>query len=413
MTSGAFVDKAQIHVKAGNGGAGCVSFRREAHVSKGGPDGGDGGKGGDIWLVADRNISSLVAFKDHPHRESTSGKHGSGKNRHGSSGTDIEVLVPEGTVVKERSGKIIADLPLAGSRWLAAHGGRGGRGNARFLSNSRRAPSFAEQGEVGEEEYYNLELKLMADVAIVGFPNAGKSTLISRLSAAKPKVADYAFTTLQPHLGVVRFDDHDYTVADIPGLIEGASEGKGLGLEFLRHVERARVLLVLIDLCSIERSPNEQVDVLLHELGSYSPSLIERPRLVVGSRSDAAGPDVDWSGPTISAVTGDNVRWLMGELGRLVDDERLNQAEASTFVVHRPEPEGVQVTRLPDGSLSVEGRDVARAVALNDLTNFEALEYVHMRLSSMGVHRALAAAGAQEGDTVRIGDLVFAYEPDA
>src|SRR3954470_7860848 len=259
-----FVDEAQLHAKAGDGGAGSVSFRREAHVAKGGPDGGDGGHGGNVWLVADHNVSSLIAFKDHPHRRATNGTHGSGKGRHGADGDDIIVPVPEGTVVRDREGRVVADLVHDGDRWMAAKGGQGGRGNARFLSNRRRAPSFAEQGEMGEEQWYDLELKLMADVALVGFPNAGKSTLISRISAAKPKIADYPFTTLQPHLGVVRYNDADYVVADIPGLIEGASEGRGLGHQFLRHIERARVLLVLADLVAADgRPPADQEKILL------------------------------------------------------------------------------------------------------------------------------------------------------
>src|SRR5205823_14209362 len=281
-----FVDEAQLHAKAGDGGAGAVSFRREAHVARGGPDGGDGGDGGDVWVVADRNTSSLLGFKDHPHRRATNGGHGQGKGRHGRRGEDVVVPVPEGTVVRDLDGTVVADLVLDGDRWLAAKGGQGGRGNARFLSNRRRAPSFAEQGEVGEERWLDLELKLMADVALVGFPNAGKSTLISVISAATPKIADYPFTTLEPHLGVVRYDEHDFVVADIPGLIEGASEGRGLGHQFLRHIERARVLLVLLDLAPADaRPPAEQCDVLLRELGRYRPELLERPRMVVGTKA--------------------------------------------------------------------------------------------------------------------------------
>ena len=233
---GSFVDEAQIHVKGGDGGAGSVSFRREAHVAKGGPDGGDGGDGGHVWLVADRNVASLYSFRDHPHRRAGNGTHGMGKGRHGKGGEDLFVAVPEGTVVKDADGSVIADLARHGDQWIAARGGSGGRGNARFLSNRRRAPAFAEQAELGEERWLDLELKLMADVAIVGFPNAGKSTLISKVSSARPKIADYPFTTLEPHLGVVRFDEHELVVADIPGLIEGASEGKGLGHRFLRHL---------------------------------------------------------------------------------------------------------------------------------------------------------------------------------
>src|SRR3954463_10966677 len=260
-----FVDEAQLNVRGGDGGAGCVSFRREGPEAFGGPNGGDGGKGGDVWLVADRNVASLLAFKDHPHRRAVSGTHGSGKKKHGHGGDDLIVHVPEGTVVLDRDGTVLADLVNQGDRWLAAAGGRGGKGNARFLSNKRRAPMFAEQGEVGEEHWLNLELKLMADVALVGFPNGGKSTLISRVSAAKPKIADYPFTTLEPNLGVVRLDDGcEYVVADIPGLIEGASAGRGLGHRFWRHIERARVLLIMLDLAMVEEtSPQEQLKVLL------------------------------------------------------------------------------------------------------------------------------------------------------
>src|SRR4051812_29726683 len=286
MASG-FVDEAQLHVRAGDGGAGSVSFRREAHVPRGGADGGGGGKGGDVWLVADRNVASLLGFKDHPFRRATNGVHGQGSGRHGANGADTRVAVPEGTTVKEKDGTVVADLVHEGDAWLVARGGRGGHGNARFLSNRRRAPSFAEQGEAGEERWLNMELRLIADVALVGFPNAGKSTLISRISAAKPKVADYPFTTLQPHLGVVRLDDTEFVVADIPGLIEGASEGRGLGHQFLRHIERARALVELADLAPADgRSPVEQERILLEELGRYRPDLLRRPRLTVGSKAD-------------------------------------------------------------------------------------------------------------------------------
>ncbi|MDP8936597.1 MAG: GTPase ObgE [Actinomycetota bacterium] len=402
-----FVDQAAIHVKAGDGGAGAVSFRREAHVPRGGPDGGDGGKGGDVWLVADRQVASLLAFRDHPHRRASNGTHGSGRGRHGAAGADLRVPVPEGTVVTDRDGLVAADLVTAGDAWLAARGGRGGRGNASFLSNRRRAPSFAEQGEVGEERWLRLEIKLMADVALVGFPNAGKSTLISRVSAAKPKVADYPFTTLEPHLGVVRTGDTEMVLADIPGLIEGASEGRGLGHQFLRHIERARVLLVLVDLAPADGvTPAEQERVLLQELGRYRAELLERPRLTVGTKADVAVSE--WDGPTVSAVTGAGVGDLLHRLEALVREARATEPTAEAFVVHRPEPEGVRVER--EGStLVVVGRAAERAVAVNDLTNPQALDYVHDRLRRLGVDRALSRAGAREGDTVRIGKLSFDY----
>lgn len=406
-----FIDEAQIHVKAGNGGAGCVSFRREAHVDKGGPNGGDGGKGGDVWFVANRNIASLLAFKDMPHREATKGAHGTGSNKHGASGKDIEVFLPEGTVVKDRQGNVVADLDKEGARWMAAAGGRGGRGNTRFLHNKRRAPAFAEQGEVGEEFYFNLELRLMADVALVGFPNAGKSTLISRISAAKPKIADYPFTTLEPNLGVVRYDKEEFTVADIPGLIEGASEGKGLGHKFLRHIERAQALLILIDLASIEHTPEEQQRILLHELGNYDPTLVTRPYLVVGSRADA-NPDHDWNGETISSVTNAGISKLVGELTTLVAQARQQKSEAETYIIHRPIPKGIYVDREDDGTFVVIGKEAERAVALNDLTNDDAMQYVEHRLEKLGVYRALQRAGARQGDPVRIGTHTFDYEPD-
>ena len=406
-----FVDEAQLHVKAGDGGAGSVSFRREAHVSRGGPDGGDGGNGGDVWLVADRDVASLLSFRDHPHRRAKSGGHGQGRNRHGASGAEALVGVPEGTVVKELDGTVVADLVTAGDRWLAARGGQGGRGNARFLSNRRRAPNFAEQGEVGQERWLDLELKLMADVALVGFPNAGKSTLISRISAAKPKIADYPFTTLEPHLGVVRVEDGEMVVADIPGLIEGASEGKGLGHRFLRHVERARVLVVLLDLAPMDgTSPERQEEVLLAELGRYRPELLERARLVVGSKADR--PDAaPWAGPRISAVNGDGLPELVGRAMDLVRAARTSEPVAGEPVVHRPAPEGVAVERTGQGFV-VRGRPAERAVAVNDLTNPQALEYVQGRLRRLGVDRALARAGAREGDLVTVGGFTFEYQPD-
>ena len=413
MPASNFVDEVQVNLRGGDGGAGAVAFRREAHVPKGGPDGGDGGSGGDVYVRADRNTASLLSFRDHPHRRAESGKHGGGQKRHGASGDDLVVSVPEGTTIKSREGEVLADLVSHGDRYLASHGGRGGRGNARFLSNARRAPSFAEQGEYGEEHWLRLEVKLLADAALVGFPNAGKSTLISSVSAARPKIADYPFTTLEPHLGVVRFRDHELVLADIPGLIEGASDGKGLGHTFLRHVERARVLVLLLDLAPVDgRSPAEQERVLLQELGRYQPELLARPRLVVGSKVDVATVDATDRADlvTLSAVTRQGLDEFLGRLGSMVDETRVEPADArEPFVVLRPAEEGFAVVRDDDGGWRISGRSAERVVAMADLTNEEAIAYVQHRLRQMGVERALARAGAREGDTVRVGPIELEY----
>jgi GTPase len=418
-----FVDEVQIHVKAGDGGAGAVSFRREAHVDKGGPDGGDGARGGDVWLVATTNQSSLLAFRDHPHRRAGNGGHGGGKKKHGAQGTDLEVLVPVGTKISDSDGTVLADLVGPGDRWMAAEGGRGGRGNASFLSNRRRAPAFAEQGENGFEQWFDMELALVADVALVGFPNVGKSTLISRISAAKPKIADYPFTTLEPNLGVVRTaDEVNFTVADIPGLVEGAADGKGLGHRFLRHVTRARVLLVLLELDPVTGiSPAEQGRVLLDELGRYRPELLDRPRFVVGSKADVVGSaadQVDVTGPLvpdllISAVTGQGIPDLLGALSRLVTEARAAVPVGDgTIVIHRPLPGGIIVDKVDDGVFAVIGKGAERAVSLNDVTTDEAAAYIQDRLRRLGVDRLLARAGAKDGDLVHIGGLSFTWYRD-
>ena len=407
-----FVDEVQLNVRGGDGGAGCVSFRREGPVAFGGPNGGDGGDGGDVWLVADRNVSSLLAFKDHPHRRAVNGVHGKGKDMHGRRGDSLEVHVPEGTIAYDMyTGELMADLARHGDRWRAAQGGRGGRGNAKFASNRRRAPSFAEQGEHGEDRWLRLELKLMADVALVGFPNVGKSTLISVISAARPKIANYPFTTLEPNLGVVSIDDDtNFVVADIPGLIEGASEGRGLGHQFLRHIERARVLCMMVDLApDHDTPPDEQERILLDELGSYQPELLERPRLTVGTKADMAV--FPWDGESISAITHQGVRALVGLLATLVAEARAAQPDEPGIVIIRPDVDGARVERLGDHEFRLVGRQVERVVALNDVTTPEALSYIDHQLERLGVPKMLAKVGAAEGDIVWIASFSFEYQP--
>ncbi len=410
-----FVDECGLNVKGGDGGAGCVAFRREAHVNRGGPDGGDGGDGGNIWLIADHNTASLLSFRDYPHRRAESGRHGEGKRKHGARGESMEVPVPVGTIVRNQEGQILADLSSSGMKWVAARGGEGGKGNARFLANNRRAPSFAEQGESGEEQWLRLELKLLADVALIGFPNVGKSTLISRISAARPKIADYPFTTLVPNLGVVKAsEDFEMVIADIPGLIEGASAGKGLGHQFLRHVERARVLVVLLDLASYDGTqPHEQLETLLTELGTYNPELLERPRLLLASKYDVKVAEIPDSCIPISSVTGYGLPTALAEIEQLVRHERSQTVVTSRDeVIHRPLPQGIQIQREGDKLFTVHGRNAERAVALNDLTNIEALQYVQVSLERLGVNKALKRAGVKEGDIVRIGELEFEFQED-
>ena len=286
---GMFVDEIDIFVKGGDGGAGCVSFRREKYVPRGGPDGGDGGDGGSVWLEADPALTTLLDYHYKRHYHAERGQHGEGSNRHGASGSDLVLRVPLGTVVADRdTGERLGDLTAAGQRILTVRGARGGRGNARFATSTNRAPRRADLGRPGAERWLHLELKLLADVGVIGFPNAGKSTLVSRVSAAKPKIADYPFTTLEPTLGIVRVDDErTFVIADLPGLIPGAAEGRGLGHQFLRHTERTRLLLHMLDLDpQTARDPVDDLDVTNRELGAYSPALAARPQIVVANKAD-------------------------------------------------------------------------------------------------------------------------------
>lgn len=313
-----FIDRAKIQVHAGNGGSGCVSFRREKFIPKGGPDGGDGGKGGDVLMVGDPNLSTLLDFKYRPAFHAQRGEHGKGSNKAGKSGPDLKIKVPLGTVIKNaETEEVIADITEADKPALVARGGRGGRGNARYVSATNQAPREWEPGEYGEQKTLLLELKLIADVGLVGFPNAGKSTLISKLSAAKPKIAEYPFTTLQPNLGIVKYrDEGSFVMADIPGIIEGAHVGKGLGLEFLRHIERTKVLVFLVD-CGSE-DPIADYETLRRELQKHNPTLLERPQIAAltkvdlrpGERFDAFEKAVGATVARISSITGAGLNGL-------------------------------------------------------------------------------------------------------
>ncbi|MBX5476734.1 MAG: GTPase ObgE [Clostridia bacterium] len=421
-----FVDRAIIRVKAGDGGHGALSFRREKYVPYGGPDGGDGGRGGDVILRADARLNTLFEFRHRRLLKAARGRNGQGSNKRGADGEDLIVPVPVGTLVyDDETGALLADLVEDGAEAVVAKGGRGGRGNARFVSSVRQAPRIAERGEPGEERVIRLELKLLADVGLVGFPNAGKSTLLSVVSAARPKVADYPFTTLTPHLGVVGWSGGSFVMADIPGLIEGAHQGAGLGDEFLRHVERCRLLLHLVDAAATEgRDPVDALHAIDAELRAYRAELAERPQWIVATKADI--PDAEDGIRrlkaeaerlgrrffSISAVTGRGVRELVEAAGQaLLELPKPNVAPEQPFVLRDVDDEtAIFVERLDDGTWVVRGRRVERAVAMTDLDNREALLYLQRRLERWGVESALKKAGAQPGDTVRIGAWEFVWE---
>ena len=413
-----FVDEVKINVRAGAGGNGASAFHHEPFKPKGGPDGGDGGDGGSVIMRADGSVGTLLELRDNPHIKGQRGGHGEGKRRHGSRGEDRVILVPPGTVVYDAQGTLIADLANPGDELVAAQGGRGGRGNARFATPTRRAPTFAERGEPGEESWLRLELRLLADVGLVGFPNAGKSTLVARISAARPKIADYPFTTLVPNLGVVRLGDDSFVVADIPGLIAGASEGKGLGHRFLRHVRRAALLVFLVDLAAMDRDPLDDVDILRAELEAFDPELASRPSLVVLSKVDAGRARLDDAlarypdALPISAVSGEGMDELKRRLAAGVERSRESSAPSLGYVRHVVRDDPLSVRRQNESWL-VTGRRAERAVAMTNMTNDESVERLQKRLLSMGVERELDRAGAKPGDDVIIGDVSFTYEPES
>lgn len=452
--AGTFTDQVRIQVKSGNGGAGCTSFRREAHVPKGGPDGGDGGRGGDIIIVADATVSTLIDYRYKHHFKAQKGTHGQGKRMHGANGEDLILKVPVGTVVRLLDEDLepceeIADLTHNGERVIVAKGGRGGRGNTHFVTPTRRAPSFSELGEPTEPFWIELEMKLMADAALVGMPSVGKSSLIACMSAARPKIADYPFTTLTPNLGMVRYGDLSFTVADVPGLIEGAAEGKGLGHEFLRHVERTALILHVVDLTGgLEgRDPVEDYEIIKRELELYAPELADRPVIVVGNKVDVPGTEenlerlrahvkaesedlserlldegIDIANPipffAVSAVTQTGIDSLIAATATEVHRLREQAAED-------PMPEydqiwehkrlerdrAIEVEQEEPHAWRVHGSGIERMVVQTEWDNDEAVAFLQRRMERAGVERALTAAGAVAGDEVRIMDIAFEFEP--
>jgi GTP-binding protein len=431
MAIPSFVDRVVLHVAAGNGGHGCVSIHREKFKPLGGPDGGNGGDGGDVVLVVDPNTTTLLDYHRAPHRRAGNGAPGEGDNRHGAGGGDVVLPVPDGTVVSTSDGDILVDLVGAGTKYVIAQGGRGGLGNAALASQRRKAPGFALRGEEGEQRDVVLELKSVADVGLVGFPSAGKSSLVAAISAARPKIADYPFTTLTPNLGVVEAGDVRYAVADVPGLIEGASEGRGLGHEFLRHVERCQALVHVVDCATMEpgRDPITDIDVIERELESYG-GLAERPRLVALNKVDVpeardlaemVRPDLEqrgWPVFLISAATREGLRELTFAMAKVVAEARAAAPPPEpTRLVLRPaavDESGFTVTREGE-RFRVRGSKPERWVRQTDFSNDEAVGYLADRLARLGVEDELRGAGATPGVEVLIGPednaVVFEWEP--
>ena len=423
-----FVDEVTVEVAAGRGGDGVTSFHREKYRPKGGPDGADGGRGGDVVLVAEPGVSTLVEYRFHPHQRAGRGRHGQGSNRTGADGGDRVLPVPVGTMVRDEDGALLADLAVPGARFVAARGGRGGRGNAVLSGPGRKVAHFHEKGEPGVARRLRLELRVLADAGLVGFPNAGKSSLVRRVSAARPKVAGYPFTTLEPVLGVVRAGEHDFVLADVPGLVPGAAAGKGLGHRFLRHVTRSAVLVHVLDLATQEpgREPEADLSVLLAELAAYDPGLVSRPALVVANKIDlpegrARLPEAEAAAArrglachAVSAATGEGLPGLVYALGELVAEARAArpapEGREDLLVVEQETP--IAVVRDPDGRLRVRGDRPERWVAMTDLDNPEGVAHLQRRLRRAGVDELLAAAGAQLGDEVVVGEATFEYEPD-
>jgi GTP-binding protein len=427
-------DRARIHVEGGRGGDGCVSFRREAHVPKGGPDGGDGGHGGDVVLVCDESLRDLAGLRRQAHFRGERGRHGQGKDRHGARGADAVVRVPPGTQATSLDGTQV-DLIADGQRAVVARGGRGGHGNKRFATATRQTPRFSEQGTAGESGSIELRLKLLADAGLIGLPNAGKSSLLARLTRAAPKVADYPFTTVEPVLGTLEGDDRQVVLADIPGLIEGAAEGAGLGHEFLAHVERCAMLVHLVEVAPLDGEPEANYEAVRAELESYGAGLVALPEIVVLSKRDLL-PEEEveemrkrWAGRlggqtlgvlAVSSATGAGLEELRRAVLASVPERATPAARpagpAPEFEaehrVYRPAGEGgYRVQQEGEGAFRVEGRGVEMLFERHDLANAEALSYLEQRLTEMGVLAALRDAGFKAGDEVRIGEHEFELYP--
>lgn len=421
-----FLDEAIVEFTSGTGGAGAASFHREKHVPRGGPNGADGGAGGDVILVADRHKRTLYDLKLTQSYKAQNGTDAAG-NKSGKNGASIEVHVPVGTIVTDmETNEVLVDLSVEGMRYQICKGGRGGFGNLHYTSSVRQAPTIAQKGAPGETVVAKLELKLLADVGLIGLPNAGKSTLISRISAAKPKIADYPFTTIEPNLGVVSIDDFSFTVADMPGLIEGANEGKGLGHQFLKHVERTKILVHVLDCVPIDESdPLENFALIEKELQSYSEELYSRPRILAINKADASIPELiedllnrfgerypDLQVFVISAVAGIGLDPLLRKLAEILKQ----QAEEDQTVYLAPplikrDDSTWEVVQAEDG-FEVKGRRIERLIAMTNLQNPDSLRHLHRQLSRIGVLKELEAMGASEGDTVRIGKFEFEYEEE-
>ena len=416
-----FLDETVVEFSSGRGGAGAASFHREKHVPRGGPNGADGGKGGDIILVSDRSRRTLYDFKLQRVFTARNGGDAIG-NKRGKDAPSIEIKVPVGTIVRDTTtGKLLADLNFDGMKLVVCKGGKGGFGNLHYTSSVRQAPTFAQKGAPGETVAATLELRLLADVGIIGLPNAGKSTLISRISAAKPRIADYPFTTIEPNLGVVSFRDMSFTVADMPGLVEGASEGRGLGHQFLKHVERTRLLVHLVEVRPVDESdPIRNYELIEGELRAYSPEIADRPRIVAISKTDqsqgedlmsllAAFQEKGVKAIAISSATGKGIDSLLERMATVLEEAEAAPAiPVLTPAMKAPEDLTWEVVPVREG-FEVHGKRIERLVAMTDMQNEEALRYLHRRLERLGLINRLRELGAEEGDTVRIGELEFAF----